>query len=221
MAVRHASVSPAILPPTAPYIFVYDIIPRGSRLGLPSTKGRAKLMVALHSCAYKTWWINSICNVTVVLSPHSKLHPSLRSHSCAFSYSHDISRLGEAPPSPFHVLQLFQDFSPLLYKWQHTSATSLAAAVKPPPLTEKPRHVAAQSRLQAVHPSTFTHLLRPRHRRQRPERHELRFSARTATITPLLWFHHLFVIRPMIRVIPTKIAARPPIGLRTQSHLLK
>ena len=219
MAVRHASVIPAILPlPTAPYIFVYDIIPRGSRLGIPSTKGRAKLMVALESCAYKSGGSTPIRNVTVVLSPHSKLLPS--PHSCAFLYSHDISRLGEAPPSPFHVLQLFNKFvSLLLYKWQHTSATSLAAAVKPPPLTEKPRHVAAQSRLRGHRPSTFTRL-RPHHRRQLPERHESRFSARTAT-TPLLWFHHLFVIRPMIRVIPTKIAARPPIGLRTQNHLLK
>jgi hypothetical protein len=179
-------------------------------------------MVALDSRAYKTCGSTSFANVTAVLSLRSKLLPFLRSHYCAFSFPHDISRPGEAPPGPFHVLQLIQDFSPphRLYKWQHTSATSLAGAVRPPTLTEKPRHVAAPSRHRAPLPSTFTHPLRQRHRRQPPERHELRFCARTA-ITPLPWFHHPCVIRPMIRVIPTKIAARPQIGLRTPSHLLK
>ena len=162
---------------------------------------------------------------------HSGSLPSLKTPSPSpaltslrlLSYSHDLHDFAKHLPAPFTFFNSSKELSPpplLLYKWQHTSATSLAAAVRPPPPTEKPRHVVAQSRPRALPPSTSTQRLRLRHRRQHPERHDLGFTARTVT-TPLLWFHHLFVIRPMIRVIPTKIAARPPIGLRTTSHQLK
>lgn len=108
-------------------------------------------------------------------------------------------------------------------RWHHIYAACLAAASPPPPspLTEKPSPAVAPHQPQLRLPTTYRRRRRGRcHRRQARERHIVRFIApvRIATLR-LLWCHHPSVIRPMILVFPTTIAARS-IGLRTISHNL-
>ena len=90
--------------------------------------------------------------------------------------------------------------------------------VSPPHLpTEKPSPAAAPNRLRHHPRSTSTRQSRgPRHRRQAQEHRSVKINARTVTI-PLRYHHPPFVIRPMIHVIHTNIAARPFIGQRATS----
>jgi hypothetical protein len=146
--------------------------------------------------------------------------------SALFSYPSRIftTLWEEAPPTDFHVSHPIKfnfkqkHFSP---QWHHICATSLAVASPRRLRTEKPSPEAAPNRLQHRLPFTSTRQSRgSRHRRQARERHSVKINARIATI-PLQRRHPPSVIRPMIHVILTTIAARPSIGLRaTTSHIL-
>jgi hypothetical protein len=150
-------------------------------------------------------------------TPRHSNDPSLPSLYSRYTHlSRNFTTLGRSQPTHFHVPHP-------LKQWRHICEACLATARTPPPCTEKPRPVvaAAPHQLQLPPPSTCRrHRRGPCHRRQPQERHLVRLIARAAT-TPLLWYHHLSVIRPMILVIPTKIADHPSIGLRATSILIR
>ena len=139
---------------------------------------------------------------------------------CAVSsLSRTFTTLGKSHPT--HPLSRPSAPQVFLRPWLHIYAACLATTSPPPPCTEKPSPAVAPHQPQLLLPFTCRrHRQGQCHRRQARERHKVRFivRGRIATIL-LLWCHHLSVIRPMILVFPTKIAARS-IGLRAISHIL-
>jgi hypothetical protein len=156
--------------------------------------------------------------------PFSLLRSRLVRSIIPFTNLHDsvgrstprLSRLSSPVKFKFKSTFFFSSYS----QWQQFCAASLAAAASPQLLrTEKPRPAAAPNPLQHRLPTTSTrHPQGAHHRHQARERHSVKINARIATI-PLRYHHRPSVIRPMIHVIPTNIAARS-IGLRATSHIL-